>query len=293
MKTLYETRMLWMVTALVMFAIATAAVSAEAQTAPRNGSQLGAQEDQLKDGSDDGMQRGTGASNNDDSDDEDDEDSNDSTSGKQDRVQDPSLHDGNEDPVQDRDRIQDQTNIPEGAPTTQAQSQEQSRLHTTQDLEQYVRDQNKTRLQVSDGEGSQTQTRTEAQIAADAFVAAESLLGGSGARIREVAQEMNQATKNLATQEEALQDRSRVQLLLFGQDSDVVATMQQEMEQNQNRITELKQFMLNCEDCDQGATEVLVTQIQSMEREQNRLQDIVVDADKKVGLFGFLFGWMR
>lgn len=108
-----------------------------------------------------------------------------------------------------------------------------------------------------------------------------------------VAAEVNQATRELEQRETALENRNRVRLFLFGQDDEVVAAMQQTMTEQQTRIEEMKQLMMDCTDCDQGITEALLAQVQNLEREQNRLQTVVDDADGRTGLFGFLFGWMR
>ena len=207
--------------------------------------------------------------------------------------------------TQDQDRLQDGTGDNcvgtgdcDGVPD-QDRDQDRDRIHvdSTAALEQYVQQQQQERLrtytETETGAGEMMQSRVQAQVAADAVMAAEPLMGGNGPHMSEVAQQVNQAMNGLATREEALQNRSRLQLFLFGQDDEVVAEMRQEMEQNQNRIEEMKQYMLNCEDCDQGATQFLVNQIQQMEREQARLQTVTDEAADRVGLFGFLFGWMR
>jgi len=267
-----------------LFVLLLFASTVQAQTTPRNGSQLGAQNDQLMDGSDDGMQRGAGTGV---------QDSIPAGDQIQGRLQDPATHEGAGDPVQDRDRIQDQTNIPEGVEPVQARAEQHLRLQTAGELEQYVQEQNRVRAQTEDGTGEQTQPRTKVRVAADAIVAAEAMLGQSGQRMSTMAQEMNHAMETTAAHEEALQERSRVQLFFFGQDEDTVGAMKKEVDQNRDRIVEMKQLMRNCEDCDEGATQFLVEQIQNMEREQTRLQEVTDNAVGQRGVFGFLFGWLR
>jgi len=267
------------------------AYAAQAETAPGNGGQLGAQnqqsmnEDTVQQQDRDRLQDGTG-DNCLDGDCDGDPD--------QDRVQTQDrLQDGTGDGDQDRDRVQDQTNVPEGMDPAQARAQQNIRIQTAGELEQYVQEQNRIRAQTQDAAGSQMQTREEARVAADAVVAAELMLGANGPRMSEIAREMNQAYAGMAAREEALQNRGRLQLFLFGQDDEVVAAVQQEMEQNQNRVEEMTQYMRNCEDCDQEVTQMLVTQIQNMEREHSRLQEVANEAAGQRGIFGFLFGWLR
>lgn len=281
MKTtcMSEKRFFFGVCILLLFAITFSSVYA--QSAPRNGSQLGAQNEQAMDGTDDGMQRGNGMQENTST------GGSDATGGDQDRnrIQDPAMSDGDQDAVQDRTRTQEQTNLSGDA--------QQQRLRTPAELEQYIQEQSRVRAQSTEPENTQMRSRSSAQVASDAFVAAEPFLGKEGSRVREIAQEMNQAAQVLEKNESVLQNRSRTQLFLFGQDSAAVATMQQEMERNQDRIQDLTQYMRDCEDCDQAATQMLVTQIQNMEREQDRLTQVVDDASGRRGVLGFLFGWMR
>jgi hypothetical protein len=242
-----------------------------------------------------------------------------------DRIQDPALHEGDYEPAQDRDRdrLQDGTGDNctassdcDGVPDQdRLREQDQDRLQDgtgdgvperdrdrTQDrlrvdsvtaLQEYVREQNRIRLQEESATGTQVQTRTEARVAMDAIEVAEPLLGQRGPRMSEVAREMGQTVNELAAQELRLENRGRLQRFFFGQDDEVVATMQQEMEQNQNRIEEMKQYLSECEDCDEETVEYLASQIQNMEQEHNRLRLLIDNAAEQDGLFGFLFGWLR
>lgn len=199
-----------------------------------------------------------------------------------DRIQDPATHDGIE-PDQDRDRLQ---------------TQDRDRIHvdTPAALRDFVDEQTQTRARVetqaTSGQGEMVRSRARAEVATEAFMAAENMLGPSGPRMSEVAEEVNQAMNGLATREEALQDRSRVLTFFFGQDQDQVQLMQQEMEQNQNRLEELKQLLRDCDNCDKETIDLLVEQHQMLEQEQNRVQAVVQEAADKRGVFGFLFGWM-
>ncbi len=230
-----------------------------------------------------------------------------------DRLQDSTLHDDDYEPQQDRDRLQTQDLTTVTADQDQEQSQgrdqlkdgtgdgepdqdqDRDRIHvdSAESLDQYVMEQNQVRSQEQEGEGAQVQTRVEARVAADAIMAAESLLGQGGAHMSQVAQEMSQAMDSLTKNESLLENRSRLQLFLFGQDSEAVSEMEQTMEQNQSRIEEMQQYILTCEDCDQAAVQLVQNQIQNLEQEQNRLQTVVSDAGDQLGLFGFLFGWLR
>lgn len=200
----------------------------------------------------------------------------------QDRIQDPATHDGTG-PDQDRDRLQ---------------TQDRDRIHvdTTAALRDFVNEQNQNRMRsegtATSGQGMTTQERVRAEVATQAFVAAENMLGPNGPRMSEVAQEVNQAMNGLSVREEALQNRSKIRTFFFGQDQDQVQLMQQEMEQNQNRLEELKQLLKDCDDCDQETIQLLVEQHQMLEQEQNRVQVVAEEAAGKHGIFGFLFGWI-
>ena len=195
----------------------------------------------------------------------------------QDRIQDPTLHAGDE-PIQDQLRTQDRDRI---------------NFDTASSLEQYVQEQERARVNAQDGSATATpavQARTRAQIATEAVVAAQNMLGQNGAQLGQVATQVQQAFTTMTQQEEQLQTRSWIGRLFFGQNQDTVQTMQQEMEQNQQRLEELKQTMQTCTDCDQNAVNVLVEQFQALEQEQNRLQQVVDGASGHYGLFGWLFG---
>lgn len=199
-----------------------------------------------------------------------------------------------DEPDQDQTRSQTQDQLRDttgDAAPDRDQDRDRDRVQTPAELQQFI--QERTREQDADGTGESARTRTQAQVAVEAVRQAEGMLGQNGPRMSTVATEVSQAMQGLATREEALQNRSRVRLFLFGQDDDVVGDMQQTMEQNQERIQEMKTLLRNCGDCDQQATQTLVTEIQKLEREHDRLQQVVDDAAGRVGLFGFLFGWMR
>lgn len=200
----------------------------------------------------------------------------------QDRIQDPTTHDGTE-PDQDRDRLQ---------------TQDRDRVHvdTPAALQDFVNEQNQNRMRsegnATSGQGAMTQERVRAEVATEAFMAAENMLGPNGPRMSEVAEEVSQAMNGLAVREEALQNRSRIRTFFFGQDQEQVKQMQQEMEQNRNRLEELKQLLKDCNDCDPETIQLLVEQHQMLEQEQNRVQVIANEAAGKRGIFGFLFGWI-
>ena len=205
-------------------------------------------------------------------------------------------------PDQDRDRLMDGTgdNCVGDGECDGVPDQLRDRVHadTATSLRDYIQEQTQLRLQQTPaadqaGAGVMNRTHTEAQLATEAFEMAEPLLGQHGPRMSEVAREVNQAMDGLATREAALQDRSRLQLFLFGSDDEVVSEMQQAMQENQTRMQEMQQLLDDCGDCDEGATQVLVTQLQNMQREQDRLQQVTDDAASRQGLFGFLFGWLR
>ena len=205
-----------------------------------------------------------------------------------------------DDPDQDRTRTQDQDQLQDGTgdgEPDQDRDQDRDRLRdqvqTPDQLQQFIQERTRERDQSPEGTGPSVRSRTEAQVAAEAMIASERMLGQNGPRMSEMAEEMNRAMVGLETREEALHNRSRLQLFLFGQDETIVGEMQQTMEQNQERIQEMKQYMLDCTDCDQQATETLVNEIQKMEREHERMQAVVGDATDRQGLFGFLFGWLQ
>ena len=126
------------------------------------------------------------------------------------------------------------------------------------------------------------------RLAVHSLLAMENLTGGIGKNISQIAREFNNSVRATIKSEEKIQNRNRLVKFLFGGDDEAAGEMEQEVNQNQERIQNLKQLKEKC-NCTEEVNAILQEQIQNMEQEQNRLQELAQNEKKSKGLFGWLW----
>jgi len=132
------------------------------------------------------------------------------------------------------------------------------------------------------------QNQNMVREAVHAFLAMEDLVGGIGSRVSEIAREFNNSVQNTIKAEEKIQTRSAFAKFFMGGDKNAAGELEQELNQNQLRIQELKQLQENC-NCATEVKTIVQEQIQNLEQEQTRLQTV---AEKEKNNNG-IFGWVR
>ncbi len=237
----------------------------------------------------------------------------------QDQIRDPSTHTGTEpDQLQtrDRDRIQQSTtsSVIMGATTStisttspggqeRFREQEQVRINlqlpstTAQNgsqLHQMIQEREREMEQAATSTGSTStaaaqnviQNQNQIRLAAYALIAAQNLLGNNGSQIAAIAGQIDDSSGAIANAEQAINARGALSHFFFGGDAVHAAAIQQEVAQNQARITQITQ-LLNQASSTTDVKATLQAQIQTMTNEQNRLQELAVQEQKQWGLFSW------
>ena len=137
------------------------------------------------------------------------------------------------------------------------------------------------------------QNQNQVREAVHTLLAIEDLAEGIGSQVSEIARGFNNSVKETIAAEEKTQKRSAFFRFFMGGDKDAAEDIEQELNQNQERVQELKQLEEEC-GCDEEVKAVIEEQIQSIEGEQIRLQELVNKEKSSNGIFGWvrnLFRW--
>lgn len=140
------------------------------------------------------------------------------------------------------------------------------------------------------------QNQNKVRTAVHSLLAMEGLVGGIGPEVSQIAQEFNNSVQATIRAEEKIQTRNRMVRFFIGGDKASAELIGQEINQNRQRIEQLRQLENECE-CEEDIKAIFQEQIQNIEQEQNRLQ-LMAQAEKEYQwlfgrLFGKLFGWLR
>ena len=139
------------------------------------------------------------------------------------------------------------------------------------------------------------QNQNKVREAVHALLAIEDLATGIGPQISQIAQEFNNSVQATIIAEEKIQKRNALVKFFIGGEKNAAEEMEQEMNQNQQRVQELKQLKEDCA-CGEEVKTMMQEQIQQMEQEQTRLQQLAEKEKNNNGVFGWvrnLFRWGR
>jgi len=215
----------------------------------------------------------------------------------QDRTQDPTLSDGD---GPDRDQVRDQTRdqdcvAGEDCEPIQDQDRDRLQIHTPDQLRDVIQEQQRLMQDRDDGAGEEMQqiqrNQNQVRVAAMAFASSSDLFGPNGPVVARIAQDFDASVEATIRSEEQIRNRSAFTRFFFGSDDEEVASLSNQLVQNQNRIQELNRLMDEW-DGDSQVQAILKEQIKNIEQEQLRLQQFVDEESTSRGLFGFLFGWL-
>jgi len=136
------------------------------------------------------------------------------------------------------------------------------------------------------------QNQNQVREAVHTLLSIEDLALGIGSQVSEIAREFNNSVKTTIAAEEKTQKRNAFVRFFIGGDQDAAENIEQELNQNQERVLELKQLEGEC-DCDEEVKTVVQEQIQTIEQEQVRLQDLVDNEKSSNGVFGWIRNLFR
>jgi len=155
-------------------------------------------------------------------------------------------------------------------------------------VQERVQEMNQEMQQLSEGEQRVYQNQNRVRGAVHALLGMEDLVGGIGPQVSAIAKEFNNSVQATIQAEEKIQTRSAFARFFMGGDKKIAEELNQEVNQNRERIQELKQLYGDC-NCASEVKTMLQEQIQNMEQEQNRLGELVQNEEKSNGIFGWIF----
>jgi hypothetical protein len=182
--------------------------------------------------------------------------------------------------------------LPQGTGDGQQMEQGQQQAQNSSELQLMVQERQQTMVQQAEqlpqGEQVAARNQNRIRLAVYAFTAAQTLAGEAGPQLVQHAEQINASVQATVQAEEQIHSRSGLVRFFLGGDEASADGIQQQVEQNQNRIQEMNQLVQQCE-CDNETKAVLQEQLQNIEQEQNRLQTLAQEEKQDQGLFGWLF----
>ncbi len=198
---------------------------------------------------------------------------------------------------EDNPQVQQQVNEEqqtqnEGEEQVMVQQNQQVRAQTKSQLSEMIQQKqqrmNQELEQKDEKEQNVYQNQNRVRLAVHSLLAMEDLAGGIGEEVSQIARQFNNSVQATINAEEKIQRRSAFARFFAGGDSESAEELEQQVNQNKQRIQELKQLHEQC-DCDEEVKTMMQEQIQSMEQEQNRLEGLAQKEKKSKGLFGWLW----
>ena len=172
------------------------------------------------------------------------------------------------------------------------QQRQELKAETKTQLKEMVQQKQQAMNQELEGKSEKEQkvyqNQNQVRLAVHSLLAMENLVGGIGKEISQVARQFNNSVQATIRAEKKIQTRSAFRRFFAGGDKEAAEGLEQEVNQNKQRIQELKQLHEQC-DCDEEVKAMMQEQIQNMEQEQNRLQELAQKEKKSKGLFGWLW----
>lgn len=176
--------------------------------------------------------------------------------------------------------------------TIMVQQRQQLRAQTKEELKQMVQQRKQEMNQELTGLGKNKEkvykNQNQVRLAVHSLLAMGGLVGGIGPQVREIARNFNNSVQATIRAEEKIQIRSGFLRFFAGGDDKAAGELEQEINQNRQRIQQLNQLREQC-DCDEEVKAMMREQIQNMEQEQNRLQQLAQKEKKSKGIFGWLW----
>jgi len=176
------------------------------------------------------------------------------------------------------------------------QQKEQLKAGTALELKQMIQEKqqemNQEMQQFKKQQKEVYQNQNQVRLAVHSLLAMEDLVGGIGPKLSQIAREFDNSVQATIEREEKIQTRNSIIKFFMGGDKESAEFIEQEVEQNLERIQELKLLKDSCA-CEVEIEALLQEQIDSVELEQNRLKKLA-QAEKQIkGIFERLLSWFR
>ncbi len=126
------------------------------------------------------------------------------------------------------------------------------------------------------------------RLAVHALLASKDLVGGIGAQVSQVAQQINDSVASTTAAEAQIQSRGFFTKLLFGGDTAAANVITEQVAQNQQRIDDLTK-LLGQANISAAVQTTLQAQITALQAAQTRLQDLAKQEQSTWGLFSWRF----
>ncbi len=148
--------------------------------------------------------------------------------------------------------------------------------------------------QISGQQQNLSRDRDQEQVQVDLALYALSLSsnvsGSTAPQLTRLAAEVNSSYAAALQAQQQIQQRDYFSRTLFGGDTQAAGLVLQYADQNQQRLSEMNQLLMNCSDCDPQVRQMLEEQVKVLSQEQNRLTVIAEQEQRDKGLFGWLLG---
>jgi len=131
------------------------------------------------------------------------------------------------------------------------------------------------------------QNQNKVREAVHTLLSLEDLATGIGPQVSQIAHEFNNSVQATITAEEKIQKRNAFVRFFIGGEKNAAEDIEQEWNQNQQRVKELKQLKEECT-CGEEIKIMIQEQVQNMEQEQERLQQLTNKEKNTNGLFGWI-----
>ncbi len=136
------------------------------------------------------------------------------------------------------------------------------------------------------------QNQNQVREAVHALVAIEDLAPGIGPQVSQIAHEFNNSVQATIIAEEKIQKRNVFVKFFMGGEKNAAEDMERELNQNQQRIQELKRLREECA-CGEEIKVMIQEQVQNIEQEQVRLQQLANKEKSAQGVFGWIKNFFR
>ena len=136
------------------------------------------------------------------------------------------------------------------------------------------------------------QNQNVVREAVHTLLSAENLVGKIGPQISAIAKEFNNSVSSTIRAEEKIQKRSQVIKFFVGGDKDAAQTLRTALDQNKEKLTELKKLKDDCK-CAEEVKNIVQEQVQKIEQEQTRLENVAENETSKKGVFGWFLKWFK
>lgn len=190
--------------------------------------------------------------------------------------------------VQEQEQTQNQDEDTQIMVQQNQQIRAQTKAQLSDMIQQKQQSMNQELQQKNEKEQKVYQNQNQVRLAVHSLLAMEDLVGGIGGDVSQIARQFNNSVQATIRAEEKIQTRSAFSRFFAGGDSEAAEEIEDQVNQNKQRIQELKQLHEQC-DCDEEVKTMMQEQIQKMEIEQNRLQELAQKEKKSKGLFGWLW----